>query len=152
LDQAVRAVLDVVGSLRRNDGPGLQGDVGFGSELTGRGVYLQMVAERARMALCELAAMIKVEGKGRGLVHDRRLRLGDALVRNPPMTARGLAHSLRTAHQSAASAVRACSPPVWFRKRQDGRASGFFRCASDFLALWAIVAECDEDPKREAGI
>ena len=114
-----------------------------------------MVAERARMALRELAAMIKVEGKGRGLLHDLRSRLGDvldALVRNPPMTARGLAHSLRTAHQSAASAVRACSPPVWFRKRQDGRASGFFRCASDFLALWAIVAECDEDPKREAGI
>ena len=34
-----------------------------------------MVAERARMALRELAAMIKVEGKGRGLLHDRRSRL-----------------------------------------------------------------------------
>ena len=92
---------------------------------------------------------------GTGLLHDRRSRLGDvldALVRNPPMTARGLAHSLRTAHPSAASAVIACSPPVCFRKRQDGKASAFLRCASDFLALWAIVAECDEDPKREAGI
>jgi hypothetical protein len=65
-----------------------------------------MVA-RARGSRCEFAVIIEVEGEGRGLVHDRRSRLGDvlvldALLRNPcVIRARCLVTSVRTSQPTA---------------------------------------------------
>jgi DNA-binding transcriptional ArsR family regulator len=150
IDQAVMAALDVVRSLRRNDGtmvapieppdvlvlpksvfppfwaayptlghgpvnwlPVLRSDVrahvgGEGPEA----VYLHMVAEGARIALRELARMVEIEGKGRGLAarHDRRSQLGDALdglLRTRVVTATGLADSLQVTPQTVSAALRA---------------------------------------------
>jgi hypothetical protein len=89
------------------------------------GVCLHMVAGGARTALRELASMTATAEKGRGLVHDRRSRLGevlDALLRNPVLMARGVADSLHITHQTATSAlsVLGFSSPV-LRVRASGR-------------------------------
>ena len=71
-----------------------------------------MVA-RARGSRCEFAVIIEVEGEGRGLVHDRRSRLGDvlvldALLRNPcVIRARCLVALVRTSQPTATPDVRA---------------------------------------------